>query len=226
MIVSVHIPKTAGTSFREDLRGAFGPRLLLDYGDWPEAATAETRTRDERRRAAMLAEAGGYVARYDAIHGHFAARKYLNVFPATTLIAFVRDPYQHAISSYEFARRLPPVEHPAHRAFLERRMSLVDLVEAVPNHQSTYFAGISIENFAMVGLTERYERSLALFEAISGIPMPRRSTLLNANLDKERGDYEVSADVRRAVERYRAEDVKLYHRARDRFAAQCASYGV
>jgi hypothetical protein len=80
MIISVHIPKTAGTSFGEDLNGAFGARLFADYGDWPEVATPEGQAHNEQRRAEVLARLDEIAGRFDAIHGHFTAGKYLNVF--------------------------------------------------------------------------------------------------------------------------------------------------
>jgi hypothetical protein len=81
MIVSIHIPKTAGTSLQDDLTQIFGDRLLRDYDDWPESTTPEATANNERRRAAMLADAGLITERYDAIHGHFLAGKYAGVFP-------------------------------------------------------------------------------------------------------------------------------------------------
>jgi len=34
LIVSIHIPKAAGQSFRVRLQSTFGSRALIDYGDW------------------------------------------------------------------------------------------------------------------------------------------------------------------------------------------------
>src|SRR5580704_16722666 len=135
MIISVHIPKTAGVSFLDDLRHAYGERVFADYGDWPELRTPDGRGHNERRRAAMLAASGEFASRYDVIHGHFAARKYVDVFTETALVTFVRDPYQHAVSTYEHAVRDEAGSHPGHRAFKEGHMTIVDLVEAYPNHQ-------------------------------------------------------------------------------------------
>ncbi len=226
MIVSVHIPKTAGRSFQHDLAQTFGERLLADYGDWPELTTPEATAHNERRRAAMLAQAESIADRYDAIHGHFTTRKYANAFPVTALVTIVRDPYQHAVSSYEQAVRLVGVPHPGHRRFKETRMTLLDFIEAFPNHQSVYLGGTPLEELAMIGLTERYARSVALFEAMFGITMPRAKVRRNVNPAKYGAAYDIPPDVRRAVERYRVEDIALYHRARERFAKLCAAYGV
>jgi hypothetical protein len=226
VIISVHIPKTAGTSFLKDLSEVLGPRLLDDYGDWPETATAEGRAHRDQRRAEVLACADRYVQQYDAIHGHFTARKYVDVFAEPALVTFVRDPYQHAISTHEHATRLAHSPHPDHRTVKEQNMTVVNLVEAFPNHQALYLDGIPIDEFAMVGLAERYEQSVALFEAIFGITMPRVSARRNANPAKQTDEYAIPPEVRQAVDRHRAEDVDLYRRASERFDALCAAYGI
>jgi hypothetical protein len=226
MIVSVHIPKTAGTSFKNDLAQVFGGRLLADYGDWPESTTREGAVHNERCRADMLADVERIGGQYDAIHGHFVARKYASVFPVTALVTVVRDPYQQAVSTYEHAARVSDSPHPCFRLFKEARMTLIDFIEAFPNHQALYFGGMALEDFAMIGVTERYQRSAALFEAIFGIKMPRETVRRNVNPTKHGAEYQIAPEVRRAVERSRAEDIALYRHARERFAKLCSAYGV
>jgi Sulfotransferase family len=225
VIVSVHIPKTAGTSFGSNLAQVFGPRLLSDYDDWPESATPEAVDHNERNRAAMLATTAAIGERYDAIHGHFVATKYAGVFPATALVTFVRDPYQHAVSTYEHATRTDDSPHPGFRLFKEARMTLLDFIEAFPNHQSLYLRGVPIDDLAMIGLAERYEQSVALFEAMFDISMPH-GTRQNVNPAKHGAEYEITPEVRRAVERSRAEDIALHRQARERFAQLSSKYGV
>jgi hypothetical protein len=48
----------------------------------------------------------------------------------------------------------------------------------------------------------------------------------NVNPDQNGNPYDVPDDVRHAVEKHRPEDVVLYRRARERFAALCATYHV
>jgi hypothetical protein len=226
MIVSIHIPKTAGKSFQYDLTQVFGDRLLPDYDDWPESTTPEATAHNERRRAAMLADAGMLTERYDVIHGHFLAGKYAGVFPVTALVTMVRDPYQHAVSTYEHAARSSDIPHPGFHDFKQQRMTLVDFIEAFPNHQSLYLGGTALEDLAMIGLTERYEQSVALFGAIFSRTMPRAIIRKNVNPAKEGIVYEITPDVRRAVERSRAEDIALYRKAGERLAKLCSTYRV
>lgn len=226
MIVSVHIPKTAGRSFQHDLAVTFGPRLLADYGDFVELDTPEAHVHNARRRAEAAANSADIAGRYDVIHGHFTARKYADIFSDTTLVTIVRDPYQHAMSSYEHALRSAQMTHPDIRRFHQQRMSAVDLIEAYPDHQNRYLDGVPLEAFALVGLTEQYAKTVALFGTIVGTTMPRTRLRRNVNPRKAAEAYEIPPDVRRAVDRLRGQDVETYRLARERFAVLCMRYGV
>lgn len=78
----------------------------------------------------------------------------------------------------------------------------------------------------MIGLSERYEQSVALFEAIFGITMPRAKEWQNTNPVKDDLAYEISPELRRAVEQNRAADIELYREASERFSKLCSKYGV
>jgi hypothetical protein len=85
---------------------------------------------------------------------------------------------------------------------------------------------MSVEDFAIVGVTERYQQTVALFEALFGIAMPRQSARQNVNPSKRGGEYEIAPEVRRAIERCRPEDIALYRHGCERFAKLCSAYGV
>jgi hypothetical protein len=226
MILSIHIPKTAGTSFRHYLQGVFGRRLLNDYGDWPSIRTEEALRHNEQRRLDMLTRIDAIRKEFDIIHGHYLLEKYMSVFTNPTLLTFVRDPYQHAISTYHHAKRSKAYHNPGVRQFHESQMTLREMIEASPNHQTLFLSGAAIEDFAMAGLTEAYERSIALFRVIFAVGSPASIERRNVNPSQNGKPYEVTDDVRRLVDKYRPEDVALYHRARERFEALARRYGV
>src|SRR5664279_122190 len=107
MILSIHVPKAAGNSFRELLRTEFGDRLMKDYGDWAGCRVPEAIERCRARTLTMRSRAHELLAKYDIIHGHFAVDKYLGLFPNEEFVAFFRDPYQQSVSHYYFLLRNP-----------------------------------------------------------------------------------------------------------------------
>ncbi len=219
MLISVHVPKTGGTTFFTHLRELYGARVMWHNNDWVEIDTPEAIERRRRHRTELIGDPHAFARRFDALHGHFSARAYYGLFPGAHLITFVRDPFQHAVSCYEFAVRSESLPHPGHHAFKARNMSIFDLIELYPDHQSMYFAGVPLDEFALVGISERYDESLVAFERLAGVTVPDRGARANANPQRAGDGYAISLDVRRAVERHRAGDIELYRQAVERFEA-------
>ncbi|MGH6847335.1 MAG: hypothetical protein ACREC0_07820 [Methylocella sp.] len=226
MIVSIHIPKTAGQSFRSRLQSTFGSRALIDYGDVVGFDTPEFLAYRELRRAEMRARRDELLRGYDIIHGHFVADKYLGLFPTTGFAAFFRDPYQQAVSHYEFFLRHPEIDNPAVKLFHETHMSLLEFVAAFPDIQSRYLGQIAVEDLAMVGLMEQYERGVALFETVFGCKLSPETSREYVNPNRHGDTYSIDADVRRAVDIHRAGDIELYRRASERFDQLSTRYDL
>jgi hypothetical protein len=223
MILSLHVPKAAGNSFRQLLQADFGERMMPDYGDWAGFNVPEAVERCRVRTLAMRSRRDELLEKYDVIHGHFAPDKYLGLFPREDFVAFFRDPYQQAMSHYCFLARNPQREHLEEKMFHEARMTLHDYLswEAFRDHQTQYLGSLSIEDFAMVGLSEEFYRSVDLFNAIFGRGL-KGDMFLNVNPDHQGVPYTIDHDVRKAVEKYRALDIELYRRAREIFARQAS----
>lgn len=222
MIISVHIPKTAGTSFRISLAQAIGSRLHLDYGDWLELRTTEVQAHNARRREQALAKARDLETAHDIIHGHFSATKYDGVFAQIHLVTFLRDPVQQTISAFYEAQRSKRAPHPAIAMVHEAGMGLAEFAEAFPNHQSLYLAGLDIQAFDMVGITEDYPRSVAMFRDRFRVDVSGNGRE-NVN-PAAQGGYQIDQSMRRAIERTREIDIELYRRACERFADEIRKY--
>jgi hypothetical protein len=227
MILSLHVPKAAGNSFRQLLQIEFGERLMLDYGDWAGFNVPEAIDRCKVRTVGMRGRRDELLEKYDMIHGHFVADKYLGLFPTEDFVAFFRDPYQQAVSHYCFLLRNPQRDHLEEKMFHEAKMTLHDYLrwDAFRDHQSQYLGSVSIDDLAMVGLSEEFYRSVDLFNSNFGCDL-RGESFLNVNPDTEGTEYKIDDDVRKAVEKFRAADVELYRRAKEIFARQAAKAGV
>jgi hypothetical protein len=221
VILSIHVPKAAGNSFRALLNPEFGGRLMLDYGDWAGFDVPAANARRKIRTQEMRSRRDELLQNYDAIHGHFIADKYLGLFPAEDFVAFFRDPYQQALSHYWFLVRNPQREHPEEKLLHDAKMTLHDYLawDAFRNQQSQYLGSVSIDELAMVGISEEFYRSVDLFNSIFGCNL-RGYSFLNVNPDHQGADYAIDPDVRKAVEKYRPADVELYQRAKEIFARQ------
>lgn len=227
MILSIHVPKAGGNSFRQLLQNEFGERVLLDYGDWAGFKVPEALERCRVRTLKMRSRRDELLRKYRIIHGHFVADKYLGLFPREDFVAFFRDPYQQAVSHYWFLVRNPQREHPEEKMLLEAKMTLYDYLswDAFYDHQTQYLGSLSIDDLAMVGIAEEFDESVGLFNATFGCHLQGES-FLNVNPDRQGGNYHIDSEVRRLVNRFRAADVELYRRATEIFARQTAKVGT
>lgn len=227
MLLSIHVPKAAGNSFREALMRRFGDRVMLDYGDWAGFDLPWVNERRRLREEAMRARRDELAEKYDVIHGHFIADKYAGLFPVEDYSAFFRDPYQQAIAHYHFLARNPQREHPEAKIFHESKMSLMEYLEweAFRNHQTQFLGSLSIDDLAFVGLSDNYPQSLELFRNIFGHDLGPE-IFENVNNERSGAGYEVTDEVRAAVQKYRGADIELYERAKEIFARQLSRIAV
>jgi hypothetical protein len=142
-LISIHIPKTAGTSFRAALDNVYGKSLATDYSS-------------EKISNPHI---------YKAIHGHFPAAKYAKDFPRAKTIMWLRHPVNRIVSYYHFWKKTPRHGNPNHDFFLDNvhNMTVVDFAELpfIRNElPDWYLHDFDISRFFFVGITERYNQDL------------------------------------------------------------------
>ncbi len=87
-VISIHVPKTAGTTFKKVLRQIYHPEEI--FFDYPHRG-------DLRHNMLTNPKPGIKV-----IHGHFPSHKYDSKFPECRKIIWLRDPIKRLISLYFF----------------------------------------------------------------------------------------------------------------------------
>ena len=197
VILSIHIPKTAGTSFRRVLRLAFGRDLLLHYWALEDA---------DGRAVTVISD------RIRCIHGHFVPDRFLLQFPEAALITWVRDPVERIASAYAHVLRSPDWRHPVHRAVHERKLSLLQFagLDAMRNEMAHYLAGRPAAEFVFIGITERFDESLQRFFRRFGILPVGAGPRENCNPNRTGDRYVTDPEVRRKLAALNARDMDLY----------------
>ena len=213
MLISVHIPKTAGTAFGTLLAREFGPGLLRDYDDRPLSHGGA------RRIAVSLAQVPLGPLRLRgraAVHGHFLPLKYLAC--RGDVVTWLRDPAQRIVSRYEHYRRDVAEGRPLQAVQgLVPGLALEEFIEIgrFRNTYAKYFRGFPLRSVRCFGFSEAFEDSLARMRRILGIDLgaPCR---VNANPLKDAAPYAVSSALLARIERLNAEDYGIWRWARDR----------
>ena len=160
-------------------------------------------------------------ASYDVIHSHFIASKHLSLGDRVALCAFFRDPVDRLISHYRYwSDNLGP-NNAMWVKFNDERLTLRQFA-SLPRQRQIYAlftAGLPMDRFAFVGLTEEYETSLDLFGAIFGITIQYRRVNIS---EKTSGKFD-NLD-RETIESAQYANYSIYDAARRRFDALCLQH--
>jgi len=178
MILFIHIPKTAGTSFREGLAKAVGNKnMISDYG--PDASETDFAIRHLHKQGIYTPEHVAKIAETRGakiICGHFPFSRYHKIYPKATVISFVRDPLQRCYSEYLHWKRM--------KGYLEPFDKFIQ-IKGMINVQSRWLQGLQ-EN-SIIGVGEHYNSSVQMINKILGLSVPILS--LNCNRKKLEKKY-------------------------------------
>ena len=177
-LIYLHIPKTAGTSFRVSAEKYFGEHnVLRDYGADSNNTSADIiESFYDADDLTDLSERG---RSKKFLCGHFSLPRYREVFPDSPVVTFFRDPIKRVISEF--------VHFTNHYDY---RGSLEDFYKnpKFQNRQHHSLGGAKCTDLDFYGLTEKFDKSLRLFNK-------RYDTqLLTSSLNK--GSYGPSSIVK------------------------------
>lgn len=150
VVISVHVPKCAGTSFRSILSDICGARIWFNYG--------VVFSRDQARP-------GVVPAGVSFIHGHFLADAFDDLFPDRLLLTWVRHPVERVLSQYNHFLRSPDMRDNCCRELYDKGLSLHEFadLEWMRNTACRYLANKPVEDFEFVGIAERFQESMEVF---------------------------------------------------------------
>ena len=186
-MIYLHIPKTAGTSFRKSAEQYFGPdQVLSDYGEQSSSTSEDIRSAVYAENDLASLRETGLEKKF--LTGHFSMAKYREIFPDSPVVTFFRNPVDRVISEY--------VHFSSHYEF---EGSLRDFYSKphFRNRQSQIMSGALPTDLDFYGITEDYENSLNLFNERYGtkFPMAKLNTGKYEGGTQELASEEELADV-------------------------------
>lgn len=200
LVTFVHIPKTAGTSFRVGLEKYFGQQSVCrDYGPKaPETFDSVRKWIYAEKDFWKFAQIVSKEA-YCCIAGHFSAGKYAPLFGIERAIAFLRDPFQRLLSEFNHFKRL--------HGYTENLQTFYQTPQFI-NRQLKAFKDVPWPLLGFIGTTEKYELSLRLLNAKYDMAIP----MLKTNIGKSAGDDEYcpTPEDEEAIRRLNAAEILFY----------------
>ncbi len=173
-VISVHVPKTAGSTFGKLLETVYGAeRIVLDYQDLPMNPLSRYHVDHEGWKSSAAAEVRSIGPDFRAIHGHFPVEKYEEVFPEARRIAWVRHPASWVISLYYFWKNVPTTTHPLVRRLHADNISLDEFAQdptARNRISSVFLGGRPLEAFAFLGIQEHFDEDFGALVRMMGWP--------------------------------------------------------
>lgn len=157
-LISIHIPKTAGTSFRNILKSVYSDKEVVRFDISLRGAVRMNEVPWEEKKLPPC----------KVLHGHFSYEALVSKFDVTEcpVITWLRDPVQRVASNYYYLEsRLQDILQEEKRNLhilekMQRSLSEFAHAEINRNRQWKFLKGIPIQKLAFVGLVEHFEDDL------------------------------------------------------------------
>jgi len=202
--IFIHIPKTAGTSFKENiLKPLYKNKFYYD-----KFIGLSTKKRAySLKNNLILYNWETFVfpdnyENYDVIGGHFTFDKYKHL--NLPIITFLRDPVERMISHYYFYRE-------ASKIYMNK--SIIEFSKIYANFMTSQL-GSNVDSLYFVGFTEYYDESIKVFADKFELELPKNK---NKKHRESKSAHIITSEDRKIIKKINKEDYRLYQNALDKF---------
>jgi hypothetical protein len=205
-LISIHIPKTAGTSFRNILKDVYGDKNVVRL-DIPNNVELNKKKFEGNKLDPEIR----------VVHGHFSYKRLTEAFEIQKdipVITWLRDPATRVISNYYYLdmilRKELDEERKGLNILLKMEKSLLEYASTKVNRNRIwkFMKGMAIEDLFFVGLTEHYEEDLKYLGQKLGWKK-HKIFQHNPTADKP----EVDQETIDRIKELNSKDYKIYNRA-------------
>lgn len=223
----LHIPKTAGSSFRQELADALKPNdnVVVDYKDTTRPLEEQRAALVERFIAAHAAEPRRFAS------GHLRWRHVERIREGCApvkAVVMLRDPVKRLISDYRY--QSTPT-HPLHGTFRAKYPTILDYADDASSHDKmfSFLARTKSESphdviarvertFSLVGLVETYPLSFRLmFRLLGEDQAPAVHTRKTSSTPEN--EIEIGNALNQKLRAANVRDLVIFQHFRQRFAA-------
>lgn len=196
----IHIPKTAGTSFRNTLEDHYD--VIGDYGNNPKSTSqcVQQYIYDENSPFSLKNELNNRNNTWLAGHVHLA--KYSDMVSARNIITFVRNPIQQVLSHFNHYVTLHGFKGSI-EDFLKKPMA--------SNFQRKNLNPLPLGLIGYVGLTDCYDESIQLINGYYGLTLAVKN--INVNKKKILKDKAISIELEKQITDLNLSDIACVEEA-------------
>jgi len=166
----VHIPKTAGTSFRHGIESI--SKVACHYGAHSDKSSelVQQEIYIKKDYYSFLLKAKSIGCSW--ISGHLSIKEYMAIIDPRYIVTFVREPVQRICSL--FGHLSSHQEYGKDFDYFCKEKRFI-------NGQSKILKGFPIELIGVLGITEKYEESVRLINEVHKIKVPILKNNINTN---------------------------------------------
>ena len=198
--ISIHLPKTAGLSFRAVLQNVYGEERVCHLN--------RPTVKDNNGVSSKIIPNGTR-----ALIGHYTFSEVSNLLSETgaPLVTWLRDPVERVLSNYYFfIKRINNEDGNPRRGETLIEYSRLD---GSRNRMSDFLDGISLEELSFVGITEHFAEDLKEMSSKLGWPKVAEPPRVNDNNEYRSLAAPPDENVLSEIKRLNQRDILLYEEA-------------
>jgi hypothetical protein len=207
-LINIHIPKTAGTSFRKSLEKNY-KNLSYDYGHKILRDTNELISEfDDFNRNLIV---NNYKS-INCISGHILPIRYKKLYDLDwKFITWLREPSQRLYSHYLHLIRDSKTNEIG-KFLVDNNLSFEDFVflPKVRNFYQRFFYNFVVEDYFFIGIVERYKEDLLKISDLLNMNFIEYTE--NQNSEKSNNIYDIEPNLLDKIKNYHSDDYNLYYK--------------
>jgi hypothetical protein len=211
-LISVHVPKCAGSSLGSALAGVYGAEaIFVDNASTPGHPNSPANLDPVGYFESFRDSGYPFLRGKRAVHGHFHIRKYDFFTERCLRVTFLRHPVARTISHFRYWQQHPRRGHPLHHYMLDNGLDVVRFAQMpLIRHfySRTFFGGVERSRFDFVGCVEAADRDLPRLTELIGhsLNMPIE------NVTPRGGEPVDDPETLEKLARILADDIDFYKR--------------
>jgi len=198
-LISIHIPKTAGTSFRNVLESVYGEKMVVRMDINKHKPPPKQLCEKDR-----------------VIHGHLRVPDLVKIYDIninTPVITWMREPVDRLISNYFYLQKIYRdiiSKETSNINFITRmEKSLMEYAHAEKNRMSYYLKGVCLRDLYFIGIKEYFSEDLADLACMMGWQKYKEYTY-NTSKELNVNKTYVDKKTREEINKLNSIDVELY----------------
>ena len=202
LVVSIHVPKCGGTSFRVVLNAIYEKGLFLEYSASREEQISNAKSIDHET---------------ECIHGHLLYDGYGQVMRYAKLITWLRHPVDRTVSLYNHIMSKPTAGHELHDWVISNQPPLLEFAEFKLSRNFALGGLINFipEDFEFIGFLESAKSSM--IKCASALGWSTIPEFPHVNKGSAIQTHSLTERERKFIEDLNSEEMKWYLRAKKVF---------